>query len=70
MRGGIVIDPWKLDIFTRHLKQSGYVFESKPGPAAGMLTLFIETDNLEALGVVVKAANTEAAQTKPGLTNL
>ncbi len=62
-KAAIVIDPWKLPIFTRHLTQSGYTFED-----AGLLSpdahlLRVDTTNLEALAHVVKAANAEAART-------
>lgn len=60
----IVIDAWKLSIFERHLAQSGYTHENKGALTKGSLALSVFTTNLEALGEVVKAANTEAAQTK------
>lgn len=63
MKAGIIIDDWKLSIFERHLKQGGYVYEQLPGIVPKTLSLFVQTTNLKALGVVVKAANTEAART-------
>jgi hypothetical protein len=60
---GIVLDEWKLPIFERHLKQSGYEFKNAGLLADGMLVLRVDTTNLAALGRVVKAANDEAAQT-------
>jgi hypothetical protein len=63
MKAGIVIDDWKLSIFERHFKQSGYAFENAGKLTTGTLLLKVETSNLEALGEVVKAANTEAAMT-------
>lgn len=62
-QAGIAIDPWKLPIFERHLSQSGYAFENAGLLTEGALILKVSTDNLVALGEVVKAANTEAAQT-------
>ena len=62
-KAGIVIDPWKLPIFDRHLKQSGYAYENAGLMDAGALVLRVDTTNLQALGEVVKAANAEAAQT-------
>jgi hypothetical protein len=59
----IVIDTWKLDIFSRHLTQSGYEFEQFPGITADCLTLKVNTLSLPALGAVVQAANREAALT-------
>jgi len=60
---GIAIDPWKQPIFERHLKQSGYAVEDCGLLADGLLILRVKTENFEALAEVVKAANTEAAQT-------
>ena len=59
----IGIDDWKLEIFERHLKGSGYAFRNAGTLAAGTLLLTVETTNVEALGEVVKAANAEAART-------
>lgn len=60
---GIVIDDWKLSIFERLLAQSGYQFRNAGLFTPGTLTLQVVTNNVEALGIVVKAANTEAAMT-------
>lgn len=62
-KAAIAIDPWKLEIFTRRLQQAGYVFQNAGHLTAGALVLKVQTANLEALGVVVKAANEEAART-------
>lgn len=62
-KAGIVIDEWKMPIFERRLKQAGYAFENAGLLTAGTLVLLVDTTNLVALGEVVKAANTEAAQT-------
>lgn len=63
MKAGIAIDAWKLPIFERRLKQAGYSFENAGALTAGCLILTVITDNAVALGEVVKAANSEAAQT-------
>lgn len=62
-KAAIALDPWKLPIFERHLKQSGYSFENAGLLHEGALILRVETENLVALQEVVKAANTEAART-------
>lgn len=59
----IAIDAWKLAIFERHLKQSGYAFENVGPFTADTLILRVSTENLHALGETVKAANVEAART-------
>lgn len=62
-KAGIVIDKWKLSIFERHLTQAGYTFKNAGAFPGDALVLRVDTTNLEALAVVVKAANTEAART-------
>lgn len=63
MKAGIAIDNWKFPIFERRLKQAGYSFERADGLTKDAMVLSVTTNNVEALGEVVKAANTEAAQT-------
>lgn len=62
-KAAIAIDEWKLPIFQRRLEQSGYKFTNTGHLTPGSLVLLVETTNLEALYVVVKAANDEAART-------
>lgn len=63
IKAGVVIDGWKLDIFQRLLKQNGYAYEQAGKPSDELITLVINTENVEALGEVVKKANKEAALT-------
>lgn len=65
MRVAIAIDDWKLPIFERHLSQSGYAFKNCGSLTPGALILSVETTNGDALAVVIKAANAEAARTGP-----
>lgn len=63
---GVVIDNWKLPIFERHLKQACHTYKWTPGltPDTGFITVEIERHTEAAsLHQIVKAANTEAAQT-------
>jgi len=60
---GIVIDDWELPMFERHLSQAGYAFKNAGHMTPGTLVLQVETTNLEALAVVLKAAADEAART-------
>jgi hypothetical protein len=62
-KAGIFIAGWKLPIFERCLVQAGYAFENAGPLGDGSLMLRVETENLIALGEVVKTANTEAART-------
>lgn len=59
----VVIDNWKFPIFERHLQQAGYQFDRADGLTPSSMILSVSTTNLQALGIVVKAANTEAAKT-------
>ena len=63
MRIAIAIDCWKFSIFHRHLSQAGYTYENGAGVTDDTQCLYVETDNLNALEAVVRAANTEAANT-------
>lgn len=62
-KAGIVIDPWKRPIFERHLTQAGYTFETPRELHKDALLIRIDTQNVEALGEVLKAAAREAART-------
>jgi len=63
VKAGIAIDTWKLPIFERHLTQAGYAFTKAGELTKGCTILTVSTNNAEALLGVVKAANSEAAQT-------
>lgn len=63
-KAAIAIDNWKKDIFERHLSQAGYSFSRSPGLTAGTMFLSVQTENIEALAEVVKAATIEAARTR------
>lgn len=62
-KAAIAIDSWKLPIFERHLKQSGYAYEQGKGLTQDTMFLYVDTENVVALETVVRAANTEAAKT-------
>lgn len=63
-KAGIVIDSWKFEIFDRNLHQAGYVYEEAPQLTKKTRTLLVKTDNLEALALVIKKSNDEAAKSK------
>ncbi len=62
-KAGIAIDAWKLPIYERHLKQSGYAFTNHGELTKGTLLLRVDTTNLTALGEAIRAAAAEAART-------
>lgn len=58
-KAAVAIDPWKLEIFTRHLKAAGYRFDA--GAMSPEITILrVDTTDVDALGRVVAAANAEA----------
>lgn len=63
MKAAVAIDEWKLSIFEHHLSQAGYSFERVEGGLAGAVFLRVTTDNPQALGEVVMAAEREAKRT-------
>jgi len=60
-KAAIAIDDWKLPIFKRHLTEAGYSFGQHPGLTDNTLTLVVHTKSIKDLEVVVRKANTEAA---------
>lgn len=66
MKAGIVIDRWKLPIFTRMLREAGFSYEEVGPIAQGILTLIVETTEGLRLANVVAAANAEAAASRKG----
>lgn len=65
MKAGIFIDGWKLPIFRRHFSQAGYAVALRPGLSSSTIMLTIKTPNMQALDIVVRAANDEAERTGP-----
>lgn len=62
MVAGIAIDNWKLSIFERRLEAAGYAVATCKKMTDSTLFLRVETDDLKALEIVVRAANAEAAR--------
>jgi len=63
MKAAIAIDDWKQPIFERHLSQAGYAYATGPGLTSDTRLMTVTTENPQALEIVVRAANTEAAMT-------
>ena len=57
---GIVIDSWKLTIFSKHLTAARFAFTQHPGITPGTLLLKVETEDVETLHPIVQAANAAA----------
>ena len=65
VKAGVTLDTWKLSIFERLLSQSGYKYQNKGVLTEGVTLLRVDTENVEALGEVIKAAELEAKATGP-----
>lgn len=63
MKVGIAIDDWKLPTFERRLTAAGYTFDTSKMTDDGCLFLRVNTENVQALAVVIQAANDEAERT-------
>ncbi len=61
-KAAIVIDAWKLPIFSRILVDKGYHYTEGPGLVRGTLNLYVHTDNLQALAQAILVCNKEAAR--------
>jgi hypothetical protein len=64
MKAGIVINQWKLPIFSRHLQAAGFHYEQMPGPVPDtyLLTANFEREQQQRIAQVVLAANVEASK--------
>ena len=61
---GILLDSWKLGIFERHLINNGYIYTQHKGVTKNNIILKVYTKSIEALHLIIKAANDEAANSK------
>lgn len=64
-KAAIVIEKWKLPIFSRLLTEHGYHYTEQPGLTLGTLLLTVQTDNMQALAQTVLACNKQAAKQGP-----
>jgi len=62
MIAGIVIDPWKLDIFKKHLDRAKRVYEVIEGNP--VTTIQVECDSANDLLALVRAAQNDCFDTK------
>ncbi len=62
----VIIDKWKLAIFTKHLKKAGYSYETAKGVTKDTWTLKVTYAFYWELKPIIEAAQTEcAAQEAP-----
>lgn len=66
MKAAVVIDKWKLAIFTRHLRTAGYSYDTAYGPTGNTTTLMVPCESAAKLQPVIEAAQKECAESKTG----
>lgn len=66
MIAGVCIDPWKLEIFKKHLDAAGYKYTVHPGDQVTVLK--VETDYAHKLQPVIEAAQEECAKEHKKMT--
>ncbi len=64
IRAAIALDNYKLPVFQKHLEEAKFTYEVTEGITPGTLTMFVETENVNILRMVVENANTEASKMK------
>lgn len=64
LTAGVVIDSWKLDIFTKVLDKAGFEYRQMEGPVKDSILLSVKTESQAALLPHIKQANATAARTK------
>jgi len=57
---GVVIEPWKLSIFKKHLDAAGLAFTQSKGPVKGTLLLTVRCESPIAIKPIIEAAHKEA----------
>lgn len=62
----VIIEKWKLPIFSRHLKEAGYSYDTCPGPTDDTHTLKVPYEWVAKLQPIIEAAQAECAATKKG----
>ena len=63
-KAGVVIDDWKLKIFTEELNKGGFEFTQHPGVTDDTLILQVMTPSAEALTPTIQTAQERCAALK------
>lgn len=62
MRIGIAIDPWKKEIFHKHLIAAGFTYTEGDIGINGVKMLYVDTDNVDSLAAVIKSSQLECIE--------
>lgn len=60
----VIIEKWKLPIFSRHLREAGYFYDTAPGLTSDLLTLMVDYESVAPLKFVIEAAMRECNKEK------
>jgi hypothetical protein len=58
-KAGIICEDWKLPVFRKHLDAAGFTYADGGGLMSNTTILTVNTEEVNKLGVVVRAANDE-----------
>lgn len=61
----VIIEKWKLAIFTRHLREAGFAYDTDEGITNDTYTLKVSYESVEKLKPVILAATQECYLKKP-----
>lgn len=61
----VVIEKWKLPIFSKHLREAGYSYDTCAGITEGTHTLKVSYEWVAKLQPVIQAAQDECSRTEP-----
>lgn len=61
----VIIEAWKLPIFSRHLREAGYSYDTGAGVANGLITLKVPFEQVSYLRPVIQAAQNECDANRP-----
>ena len=65
-KADVIIDRWKLPIFTRHLRDAGYRYDTVTSLTDNTYTMIVEFESVAKLQPIIEAAQLECAATKKG----
>lgn len=58
-KAAVIIDKWKLPIFSKHLREAGFSYDTAPGVTPDTTTLTVDFESVDKLCPVVQAAQEE-----------
>lgn len=59
LTAAVLIEEWKLPVFSRHLREAGYSYDTAGGLIDGTITLRVSFDDVVKLKSIIETANKE-----------